>query len=98
MEKIRSYLTNEKKMPSVLIDRNMKKLELHPDIADEFSAWIDNRSYKETSAVTIEGYTAKNIFEIAPFLDGVGVFNFMITLREKPEQAKEQIAAGFPRK
>ena len=98
MNKIRSYLTNEKKMPSVLIERNINKLELHPDIADEFSDWIDVRKYKETSAVTVEGYTAKKIFEMASFLDGIGVFNFLITLREQPEKAKQQLALGFPRK
>ena len=98
MNNIRGYLTDEKKMPPVLIERNIKKLELHPDIAGEFSEWIDTRKYKETTAVTVEGYTAKSIFEIASFLDGIGEFKFLITLREQPEKAKQQIALGFPRK
>jgi hypothetical protein len=31
-------------------------------------------------------------------MDGVGVYNFLISLRERPENAKKIIAAGFPRK
>jgi len=35
---------------------------------------------------------------LAPFMDGVGIYNFLITLRERPENAKRIIAEGFPRK
>ncbi|MDR2546410.1 MAG: hypothetical protein LBC96_02730 [Lachnospiraceae bacterium] len=48
--------------------------------------------------VTIEGYTAAAISALAPFMDGVGVYNFMVTLRERPDNAKRIIAEGFVRK
>lgn len=48
--------------------------------------------------IKIEGYTAKKIHEIAPKLDASGVYQFMITLCENPQKAKEYIKKGFPRK
>lgn len=43
----------------------------------------------------IGGYTAKTIHEIAPQLVGIGVYNFLVTLRDDPEGAKEIIDEGF---
>ena len=98
MELIRKYLVEEKKMPAVVADRTGEKLDRHPDISAELVHWILSKEYKTSSPVTIEGYTAADIVKLAPFMDGVGVFTFLVSLREQPERAKEQIAAGFPRK
>ena len=98
MELIRKYLIEEKKMPAVVVDRTIAKLERHPDIADELKGWIANRTYESSDPVSVEGYTGADIVKLAPFMDGVGVFTFLVSLREQPDKAKEQIAAGFPRK
>ena len=98
MDLIRKYLIEEKKMPAVVADRTISKLEQHPDISSELERWIAKRVYESDSPVSIEGYTAADIVKLAPFMDGVGVFTFLVSLREQPDRAKEQIAAGFPRK
>ncbi len=98
MELIRKYLEEEKKMSSVILERTIAKIERHTDIAEEFKFWIETKEYKTDTPLRIEGYTAEEIFKMAPFLDGLGVFNFLVTLREQPEKAKAQISAGFPRK
>lgn len=98
MDTIRKYLLEEKTMSAVIADRTISKLEQHPDISSELKQWITNRTYESNSPVSIEGYTAADIVKLAPFLDGVGVFTFLVSLREQPDKAKEQIAAGFPRK
>ncbi len=98
MEPIKQYLLTEKKMTPAVIERMLLKFEKHQDIADEFVLWIQTKEYGVDDPITVEGYTANDIHRIAPFLDGVGVFNFMISLREQPEKAKTQIASGFPRK
>jgi len=98
MELIRKYLLEEKKMPIVVAERTIAKLERHPDIASELTDWISNRTYAASSPVSVEGYTGAEIVKLAPFMDGVGVFTFLVSLREQPEKAKEQIAMGFPRK
>lgn len=98
MEPIRKYLSEKIKMSPVILERTIAKLERHADIANEFALWIETGEYKTDAPLVVEGYTAKDIFELAPFLDGPGVFNFLIALREQPEKAKAQISAGFPRK
>ena len=98
MDIIRKYLIEEKKMPTVVADRTISKLEQYPDISSELEQWIANHTYESDNPVSVEGYTAADIVRLAPFMDGVGVFTFLVSLREQPDKAKEQIAAGFPRK
>jgi len=98
MDKVREYLTQQRKMPPVLVKRTLEKLQQHPDIAGELKRWIGTGTYEVPDPVTVEGYTAADIARLAPFMDGVGVYNFLITLRTAPDRAKAQIAAGFPRK
>ena len=98
MEEIKQYLLNERKISPVLLERMLPKFEKHQDIAEELTLWIQTKEYVTANPVIVEGYTASDIHRLAPFLDGVGVFNFMISLRERPEKAKQQLAAGFPRK
>ncbi len=98
MEPIKDYLLKEKKLTPAVMERMLLKFEKHQDIANEFVLWIQTKEYVTDNPIKTEGYTAGDIYKIAPFLDGVGVFNFMISLREQPEKAKQQIASGFPRK
>ena len=88
MEIIRNYLVEEKKMSIVVLERTISKLEKHPDIVAEFEHWIETKEYNTNNPLLVEGYTAVDIFKLAPFLDGLGVFNFLVTLREQPEKAK----------
>lgn len=97
MEQIKEYLKKENMSP-VILDRTLAKLERHADVVEELKYWIETGKYKTDNPLIIEGYSAKDIYNLAPFLDGLGVFNFMITLKEQPEKAKAQISAGFPRK
>ncbi|MBQ8595402.1 MAG: hypothetical protein IJ406_05570 [Oscillospiraceae bacterium] len=98
MEFIKKYLIEEKKMSNVVAERMINKLERHPDICGEFEKWIANRVYETNNPVSAEGYTGADIVKIAPFMDGLGVFTFLVSLREQPDLAKKQIEAGFPRK
>jgi len=95
---ILEYLLNEKKMTEHLALRAEKKVSKYEDIRAEFEYWITNNKYIADNPLEVRGYTAQEIYKIAPFLDGLGVFNFMVTLREDPEKAKEYIISGFKRK
>jgi len=98
MEKIIDYLVNEcERKPAVAV-KVASPLEKHDDIRAELEGWLDSREFPKEDPITIEGYTAEKIFELAPFMNGVGVYNFMITLRERPDNAKRIIAEGFKRK
>ena len=98
MEKIKSYLVGVSNQKPEVADRIALPFAAHDDIRAELEAWIDKKVYPTDSPLTVEGYTAEAISNLAPFMDGVGVYNFLITLRERPGNAKSIIARGFPRK
>jgi len=98
METIKNYLINERKQKPEVAAKIMLPLEGHDDIRTELERWIEKKEYPQDSPLTVEGYTAEAIAKLAPFMDGVGVYNFMVSLRERPDNAKRIIAEGFPRK
>lgn len=97
MEKVLNYLINELNQSERVAKRNAAKLCKYEDIKDEFLVWTNSNEFVKMG-VTVDGYTAKKIHELAPFMNGVGVYSFMVTLRDNPELAHETIKAGFPRK
>jgi len=97
MGKIIEYLVNVRKQKPETAKKITLPIERHDDIRAELENWIERREYPQDNPLTIEGYTAEKISKLAPFMDGVGVYNFMVTLRERPENGKRMIAEGFPR-
>jgi len=98
MEKIINYLINELNKKPQVAAKVSSSFEKHDDIRTELEQWIERREYPQDSLLSVEGFTAEAISKLAPFMDGVGVYNFLITLRERPENGKRIIAEGFPRK
>ena len=98
MNKIIDYLVNERNQKPEVASKIASPFDKHSDISTELEKWLEQRKYSQDAPLTIEGYTAESISKIAPFMDGVGVYNFMVTLRERPDNAKRIIAEGFPRK
>jgi len=98
MEKVINYLINVRKQKPEVAAKISLPLKKHADIRAELEKWIENQEYTQDKPLMIEGYTAETISKLAPFMDGVGVYNFMVTLRERPDNAKRIIAEGFPRK
>ena len=96
-DKIVKYYIEEKKTTPVVAKVLSKKLLKYDDIASEFVYWLENREYKEAGALSLEGYTAKKLSDMAP-LDAAGVYAFMVSLRDDKENALETIKKGFPRK
>lgn len=97
MERVLNYLMNELHQSERIAKRNAAKICKYEDIKTEFLVWVNVKEFSG-SGLIIEGYNAKKISELAPFMNGVGVYNFMVTLRDNPELAHEMITAGFPRK
>jgi hypothetical protein len=98
MEKIINYLVSECNQKQETAVKITLPFEKHSDIHAELEQWIEKRAYPQDHPLMVEGYTAEMIARLAPFMDGVGVYNFLVTLRERPENAKHIIAEGFPRK
>lgn len=97
MNKIMNYLLDTLNQTERAAKRNSAKLSKYDDIKLEFESWIDTQAYSD-DGIEIEGYNAAKISELAPFMNGVGVYNFLVTLRDNPVLAKQTIADGFPRK
>lgn len=95
MATLKEYLETELELRPEAIERLLSKFSRHPDIGAEFERWIINREYETENPVTVEGYTAKDIAEMARFMKSVGVYSFLITLREDPETALGYIKDGF---
>ena len=98
MEKIIDYLINARGQKPEVAAKVSLPLEKHEDIRAELETWIEKQEYPKDNPLTIEGYTAETISKLAPFMDGVGAYNFLVTLRERPDNGKRIIAEGFPRK
>ena len=98
MESIINYLVNERNQKPQVATKVTASFERHDDIRAELEKWIEQRQYPQDNPIAVEGYTAEAISKLATFMDGVGVYNFLITLRERPDNGKRIIAEGFPRK
>ena len=98
MEKIINYLVNVRDQKQAVAEKIASPFDKHDDIRAELEQWIEYQEYPQDNPLTIESYTAEMISKLAPFMDGVGVYNFMVTLRERPDNGKRIIAEGFPRK
>lgn len=97
-DKIRYYFLEEQHLTERVSDVLTKFLSKYEDIANEFIRWTENHKFDVPNAVEVEGYTASKIHELAPWLDGAGVYSLMVTLRDTPEKGMEYIKQGFPRK
>ena len=98
IKKIVDYLVNVRKQKPEVAAKIASSFEKHDDIRAELEKWIERQEYTQDNPLSIEGYTAEKISRLAPFMDGVGVYNFLVTLRERPDNAKHIIAEGFRRK
>lgn len=81
--------------PQVILNKKLKDFEQNPDIASEFETWISSGQYKGNGAVSVEGYTAKQLSEVSPLLNGESAFIMLIELRNNPDKALKQIQKGF---
>lgn len=79
------------------LERQAEKFLKYEDIAAAVQHHIENDTYDES--VCICGYTAKKLHdEVGDKLSVVGVYNYMITLKENPENGIKWLKQGLPRK
>lgn len=96
VEMVQRYLLAEKNCTSELVmNRLLDKIIKYEDILDDFCHWLQTRDYYNEDAVVVDGYSAQAIVDLAPMLDGIGAFNFLVDLRDQPEKAKKVIKEGF---
>ena len=97
MNDIMDYMMRNLEMTEKTAKRNAEKISKYDDIKEEFKGYMTSRSFPFDGLI-VEGYTAYKIHNMAPFMNEVGVYNFLVSLRDCPEMAKKIISDGFPLK
>ena len=74
-------------------------MEKQKDVFDEFMDYIrkDSFVFPDHDALSVEGFTAQYLYENYS-LSEIGAYNYLIYLRNNPEQAKKDLKNGLPRK
>ena len=89
-----SYL-KETDMSENRIAQTVEKLKKYKDIFEAFHSYIMSTEYPQTPVV--EGYSPKSLHEkVGSKLSPVGIMNFLIYLREDPQEALKDLDAGLP--
>lgn len=89
-DKIIQYLMSEQGYSAPTASAHAEEFMSHPDIAEEFFTALHNAEIP--SPITVEGYTAQ-MLKSRYALSTLGAYNFLIYLREKPEDAKRCLNA-----
>ena len=75
----------------------LEKLSAHPDVYQEFTAVLTGKALPAGQAITAEGFSAQQLHTQYP-LSLLGAYNYLIYLREAPQEALGNLARGLPRK
>ena len=94
---ISDYMFNECNMSEKRITKGIEKLNRHTDLKLELYETLMYDSFPKNAAISVCGYTAKSLKECTQ-LSILGVYNYLIYLREDPQNAIADLKAGLPRK
>lgn len=95
LSRILTYLLDEKSCTDIIAEQLAAKLTKYDDIESEFIQWLDTKEFPAESTLSVGGYTAAQIHKLAPVLDGAGVYNFLVTMRDNPGEAERIMTEGF---
>lgn len=97
-EKIITYLINVLKQKEKIALSYYEKFNQYEDIVNEFANCISGEQFNYSDdGIVVEGYSAKSLKEkVGNKLSDLGVYNYLIYLRENPNEAKKDLAAGLP--
>ena len=93
---VKDYMLYHLGLSPTRTEESYKKLNTHPDILREFYFFIMN-SLSPWKSISVEGYTAERLLQETE-LNPLGAYNYLIYLREKPEEALANLKKGLPRK
>jgi len=99
-DKIIAYLINVLKLTEKRALSSFEYLNQHEDILNEFANCINGEQFNYCdNGIIVEGYSAKSLKEeVGNKLSDLGVYNYLIYLRNNPNEAKQNLEAGLPRK
>jgi len=78
------------------LDKKIKTISQHADIFEEFINFIlSGEKFDKDKYITVEGYSAERL-TAETILSPLGAFNYLIYLREDPEEALADLKAQLP--
>ncbi len=92
---IGTYLAREKGYSEAAAWRLFEKVTKYEDIRQEFVHWLRTRNYEVDDPVTVNGYNALAVLDASPELDGIGVFNVLVDLRDQEDEMMDMIESKF---
>lgn len=92
---IKNYLKEKLHLNEYRCEQECQGIHRYDDIEQEFVDYILNK-WNEDQLIEVEGFTAKILHEEYP-LSILGAYNYLIYLREKPQEALENLKKGLPR-
>lgn len=95
-ETMKTYLLSECGLSEQRADASIAKLAKHKEIYFEFSEYVNKRNFPE-NGIMVCGYNAKILHQNFP-LSPLGAYNYLIYLKEHPQEALADLRAGLPAK
>jgi len=92
------YFKTELKSSDHVAKKCFEDLSKYDDIFNEFTKYLVQKTYDLKDAISVNGYTAKQLHELQPTLTASGIYTFLQWLRDEPEKAQDVIRKGFPNK
>lgn len=92
-DKVIKYCINDLKVNEKEAERLFGVVSKFEDIYAEFLNWLETHEFSDEFKVS--NYSPLDIHKLAPRFNGIGVYNFLVTIREEPELAEEIIRTGF---
>ena len=92
---IRDYLLTFDKYNEDRIIEIIEKLKKYGDIFFEFYDFVLYENFPTEDRIEVEGYTAEKLYNTT-MLNPLGAYNYLIYLRDNPEEALAYLKAGLP--
>ena len=93
--RIRKFLAESQNMSPLAAEELLNKLKKHEDIYREFLEFIKTEEYPENGVKSGE-YTSKILSERLSHFPAQNIYEFMIGLRDNPDQFEKFILEGAP--
>lgn len=89
------YILHRMKLSQTRAEKAYEKIAKHADICKEFYQYIMNDEAFTPNPIKVEGFTVQYLVDNYP-LSVLGAYNYLIYLREMPEEALADLKAGLP--
>lgn len=89
------YIMNALQKSPEYAKKSYEKLCKYKDIRNEFYNYVMNGEFPKENIIRVEGYTAEELCNTTR-LNTLGAYNYLIYLRDNPEEALANLKAGLP--